>query len=434
MSPDTTIVALSSGSLPAGVGVIRMSGPASLSVLESLCGELPRPRKFTLRDLRFENGEIIDRALVVSFPAPKSFTGEDCVEFHVHGSRAVVAALLDVLTGFPGVVLAEAGDFTRRAFEAGKLDLTAVEGLGDLLEAATEGQRKLALARATGALRDAVSEWRSQLISLRAEVEAQLDFSDEGDVPPGLQPDFWGRLEALGFSLEQTLGSLRSGRIVREGFRVVLAGPPNVGKSALLNALTNSELAIVTNEAGTTRDVREASLSIGGQLVLMYDVAGIREADNKVEIEGVRRARLVMRDADLVLWLTSPDIEDVFDAGIEDIRVVRVGAKCDLGHGGDVDLEVSAEDGVGLTELRDFIALEAKKIVGSEPLLVSHRRDLEALRASLEWLEPMGPRTLALEIVAEHLRGASDALGRLTGNIDAEAVLDNLFLGFCIGK
>jgi tRNA modification GTPase len=433
MFKSSTIVALSSGGLPSGVAVVRLSGPDAKSSLLRLSGSVPKPRRMVLQSVCAADGEIIDRCLVVFFPGPHSFTGEDCVEIHAHGSRAVVSKLLDEITSVENVVLAEAGDFTRRAFEAGKLDLTAVAGLGDLIEAETEGQRRLALARAGGALSEAVGAWRNQLILLRVEVEAQLDFSDEGDVPSELPTEFLSKLSVLVEELRHTLETVQQGRIVREGFRVVLSGAPNVGKSALLNALTRSDVAIVSAEAGTTRDVREVQLNVGGQLILLYDVAGLRLSESVAETEGVRRAHEAMSSADLILWLKAPDVEIVEQDFSMGPPVMVLGTKSDIGAVEGVDLSVSSRDDIGVQLLIDTIASSANR-AASGALLVSHKRDMLALVGALEQLVPIGSGDFELELIAERLRAASGALGRLTGEIDSEAVLDQLFAGFCIGK
>ena len=318
MRSGDTIVALSSGAPPSGVAVIRLSGPEVGHILQDITGTLPEPRRLTLRPIGRDS--LLDRGLVAWFPAPHSFTGEDCAELQVHGSPAGVRAIIKLITS-KGARLAEAGEFTRRAFENGKLDLVEIEGLGDLLEAETENQRRQALARFEGGLSQRVDAWRDQLLDLRAEIEARLDFSDEGDV--GDLPDSFGdSIAALRVDIGNALASLEHGRIVREGIRVALAGPPNVGKSSLLNALAKSDIAIVTDEAGTTRDVREVPLDINGQLYILLDLAGLRDTDSKAEAEGVRRARQAIDQADIVLWLHAPDIGDM-PAELGD-RVIKV--------------------------------------------------------------------------------------------------------------
>jgi len=434
MRAGSTIVALSSGALPAGVAVVRLSGPAVQSLLRRHCGGVPPARQMVLRDIGGRGDEVLDRGLVVFFPGPHSFTGEDCAELHVHGSRAVVAALLGELTRVGDVRLAEAGEFTRRAFENGKLDLTAVEGLGDLIAAETESQRKQALGRASGLLRHQVAGWREALTGLRAEIEAQLDFADEDDVPEGLDPAIGKRIGDLRASLQDALQATAGGRIVREGFRVVLAGAPNVGKSSLINALTQSDIAIVSREAGTTRDVREVPINVDGQMVLLIDVAGLRDTGSEAEAEGVRRARREVERAHLVLDLKAPDVADRPGITGGEGRTAVVGTKSDIGAVPGAELAVSAHDGTGLAGLLELIRGELATHVGPEPSLVSHRRDAEALESALKALSPSAIEGAPPELVAEALRTASTALARLTGEIDAEAVLDRLFAGFCIGK
>jgi tRNA modification GTPase len=427
---DVTIVALSSGSVPAGVAVVRLSGPRAGGLLEQLRGGRPAPRRLTLGLLRID-GDVVDHGLAVWFPAPHSFTGEDCAELHVHGSRAVVARLLRWLADQAGVRLAEPGEFTRRAFENGKLDLTQVEGLGDLIDAETESQRRLAVARLEGALAERVDNWRLDLLDLQAEVEARLDFSDEGDIDAALPPSFGDRVAALIADFDTVLAGFAGGRIVREGFRVALAGPPNVGKSSLLNALARSDLAIVSDEPGTTRDVREVPLNLDGQLVVLVDMAGLRDAPGKVEAEGVRRARAELARADLVLWLVAPDVAPDQARPALDVPVWRVGAKADIGPPvPEVDLVLSAQTGQGLKVLAKRLAAAATQ--GGPAPLLSRERDRQAIAAARRALLELD--LTREEIAAESLRAASHALARLIGAVDAEAVLDRLFLSFCIGK
>jgi tRNA modification GTPase len=425
-----TIVALSSGSLPSGVAVIRISGPATSIVVAGLGGHLPEPRRLTLATLRVD-GAAIDTGLVAWFPGPNSFTGEDCAELQVHGSPAAVRTLLRHLSHQPGVRLAEAGEFTRRAFENGKLDLTEVEGLGDLIVAETESQRRQALARLGGGVTRQLDAWRERLLDLRAEIEAQLDFSDEGDVG-ALPPDFAGSVEKLREELLDASGSVRRGRIVREGLRVALAGPPNAGKSSLLNALAKSDLAIVTDEPGTTRDVREVAIDLGGRLVVLIDMAGIRETGSKAEAEGVRRAHEELARADLVLWLSAPD------ARLPPAPVAAptwvVATKADLGPAPG-EISISVRDGTGMVELMTRLASFVEDMAGAgEPVLLSRERDLAALEVASVALAEAEGELQDPELAAESLRRASQALERLLGRMDAESVLDRLFLSFCIGK
>nr|WP_314256457.1 tRNA uridine-5-carboxymethylaminomethyl(34) synthesis GTPase MnmE [uncultured Devosia sp.] len=423
-----TIVALSSGAPPSGVAVIRLSGPDTGTLLQTVAGQLPSPRKLSLRAIGQES--LLDRGLVAWFPAPHSFTGEDCAELQVHGSPAGVRAILKLLVG-QGARLAEAGEFTRRAFENGKLDLVEIEGLGDLLEAETENQRRQALARFEGGLTQRVDGWRDQLLDLRAEIEARLDFSDEGDVEDALPAQFGASIEALRADIGTALDSLESGRIVREGIRVALAGAPNAGKSSLLNALAKSDIAIVTDEAGTTRDVREVPLDIAGQLYILLDLAGLRETDSKAEAEGVRRARAAIDQADIVLWLTAPDIENNMPAPA---GAMHVGTKADIRPQPGVDVAISTTTGQGIDELLGHLARLGDGLIAGEPSLLSRERDRLALAAALDALERSSKQLSMPELAAESLRIASQSLERLVGRLDAERVLDRLFASFCIGK
>ena len=429
MRSGDTIVALSSGAPPSGVAVIRLSGPLVPQILQATTGALPKPRVLTLRSVGAES--MLDRGLIAYFPAPHSFTGEDCAELQVHGSPAGVRAIVKLMCA-QGARLAEAGEFTRRAFENGKLDLVEIEGLGDLLDAETENQRRQALARLEGGLTQRIDDWRNQLLDLRAEIEAHLDFSDEGDVGDIL-PDSFGRdIAALHNDIAQALDSLEAGRMVREGVRIALAGPPNVGKSSLLNALAKSDIAIVTDEAGTTRDVREVPLDINGQLYILLDLAGLRETTSKAEAEGVRRAEQAIQHADLVLWLTAPDIPEG-EMPDTSAPIIRVASKSDLA-GSSEGLAVSAQSGAGLTQLLAEIEQFGAQLNQGEPVLLSRERDRLALTAALEALNASRTQLHAPELGAESLRLASQALERLLGRIDAERVLDRLFSSFCIGK
>ncbi|QMV00102.1 tRNA uridine-5-carboxymethylaminomethyl(34) synthesis GTPase MnmE [Devosia sp. D6-9] len=432
MREGDTIVALSTGSLPSGVAVIRLSGPATPEIVQQLRGAPPKPRFLHLTEFKFKD-EVLDSGLLVFFPAPRSFTGEDCAELQVHGSPAVVRAILRALTEIEGVRLAEAGEFTRRAFENGKLDLTEVEGLGDLLEAETESQRRQAVARAAGGLSDKLGGWRETLLDLRAEIEARLDFSDEGDVSNDLPPDFSMALQTLRGELRSALENVSRGRIVREGVRVALAGAPNAGKSSLLNALAKSELAIVTDEPGTTRDVRDVAIDLNGQLVIIVDMAGLRETDSKAEAEGVRRARAELEIADLVMWLQAPD-GATMDPPPTSAPIWRVATKADLAPGSG-DISISTRTGDGLDALTARLSTFSSDLAGQgEPSLVSRERDRQGLSEALAQMEAVAARLEISEITAEQLRLAGVSLERLLGRIDTEMVLDRLFSAFCIGK
>ena len=441
MHSGDTIVALSSGAVPSGVAVIRLSGPHAGPVLTEIVGALLAPRRLILSDIALD-GERLDRGLVAWMPGPHSFTGEDCAELQVHGSPAVVRALLRKLSARENIRLAEAGEFTRRAFENGKLDLTEVEGLGDLIVAETENQRKLAHARLEGGLTRQVEGWREQLLDLRAEIEARLDFSDEDDV--GELPASWAaEVLELHFTLNRVLATLGQGRILRDGFRVVLAGPPNAGKSSLLNALSRSDVAIVSDEPGTTRDLKEVPLDLHGQLVILVDSAGLRETTSKAEALGVERAQAAMRAADLVLWLQAPDVApeaqpDLEELGEEAWRrppVLVVGTKGDIGAVPGAERTVSAATGAGVAELLELLyEASGGSITNVSEQLVSHERDRTALQAASLALADAVEHVRDMEIAAEHLRRASHALERLLGRMDAESVLDHLFASFCIGK
>jgi tRNA modification GTPase len=432
-----TIFALSSGALPSGVAVIRISGPRAFHALEKLSGPPGNRREMALRDLRDpRTGDVLDRALTVRFEAPASFTGEDSAEIHCHGSRAVVQAVLGALGAVEGCRLAEPGEFTRRAFENGKLDLTQVEGIGDLIAAQTEAQRRQAVRRMDGALAKMLSDWRARIVGLRAEIEARLDFSDEGDVG-ALPASFDTQLLKLISEIGSALDGFASGKLIRDGVHVTLAGAPNAGKSTLLNRLAGSDVAIVTEVPGTTRDVLEVSLDLGGYLFVVADTAGLRETDNAVETEGVRRAGARIAGSDLVLQLIAPDSDDVLVKVPENGEIWRIGSKADMGIATvpGLVMEISAQSGGGMDMLQAaLVGFAERQGAGAQAGLVSRARDREHLETARAALEAAGGRLDAPELLAEDLRRAGDAIGRLTGAIDAEEVLDRLFAGFCIGK
>lgn len=429
-----TIVAVSSGNGRAGVAVLRISGPRVRFVLETFVGLVPRPRQATLRQLRSASGEVIDTALVLFFPAPASFTGEDVAEFQVHGSRAVLAALLAALTAIPDIRLAEAGEFTRRAFEAGKLDLAAVEGLADLIDSETEWQRKQALRQMEGALGQAAESWRHRLIQAMALLEAEIDFSDEGDVSGPLLSEAVAGIATVLDDLKDALGSFRMGERVREGFVVVLAGPPNAGKSSLLNALARRDVAIVSPQPGTTRDTIEVRLDLAGFPVTLVDTAGLRESADPIEAEGVRRAMALAERADLVLRLRG--IDSPPNRIGEAARELALATKADLpGEIAPDELAISVRSGAGLDELLATIADRFAALGSAEPALLTRERQRVAVTDAVQALDRVvNGRHDQAELLAEDVRIAVRSLERLVGRVDVEDVLDELFSGFCIGK
>jgi tRNA modification GTPase len=531
-----TIYALSSGRPPAAIAVVRISGPRAGGALNALIGRIPDPRKAALARIRGRDGEIIDQALALWFPGPQSETGEDVAELQLHGGHAVVAAVFAALSQIDGLRMAEAGEFTRRAFENGKLDLTAVEGLADLVMAETEGQRRQAFRQMAGALRDRSEHWRTELIQALALVEARIDFSDEADVPQDLVTPALRIARSLEGDIASVLAEGNRGERLREGFVVAIAGPPNAGKSTLLNRIAKREVAIVSPYAGTTRDVIEVHLDLDGLPVTLLDTAGIRETDDPIEIEGVRRARERAAAADLILWVVKAgdalqqdevgnalrsrdEVESSargFGVGIarplgdgEADRVTQLSAnervaqlspnenglssreggrtpvwlirnKTDLHQGlnersepgiqrkgksersvrvnealknmadktlteksefeftfNESEFDISAKTGEGFDMLLNALGRHAEKfLAGAESALVTrerHRRALEDALAALR--RALAPDLASREdLLGEELRLAARALGRLTGRVDVDDVLDVIFRDFCIGK
>ncbi|MCX5513864.1 tRNA uridine-5-carboxymethylaminomethyl(34) synthesis GTPase MnmE [Kaistia algarum] len=432
-----TIFALSSGMPPAGVAVIRASGPGIRFGLETLAGHVPAPRIATLATLRDRSGGSLDRALILYFAAPGSFTGEDVAELHVHGGRAVVAATLSALASLPGYRPAEAGEFTRRAFANGKADLTEVEGLSDLIAAETEAQRRQAVGVAGGAMRKIAEDWRARLIQARAYLEAELDFSDEDDVPELIGSAADEVAEAVAQEMEGHLRAADFGERVRSGFEVVLLGAPNVGKSSLLNALARRDVAIVTAEAGTTRDMIEVAMDLEGYAVTLVDTAGLRETTGLVESEGVRRARVRGGAADLVLVLSDGEIAAPEDLPSTIRGVIRVRTKTDLARidsgPNQYDVAVSAANGSGLGDLKAAIVTALGLLNPRPAALITRERQRRELGTAVTALRFAVGETAA-ELKAERLRQAGDAIGRLTGRIDVDEWLDVIFREFCIGK
>lgn len=435
-----TIFALSSGRPPAAIAVIRISGPNAGAALSAVIGRVPQPRQAALATVRNPaSGERVDQAVALWFPAPASETGEDTAELQIHGGQAVIAATLRALAAQPGLRLAEPGEFTRRAFTNGRLDLTEVEGLADLIAAETEQQRRQAFRQLTGALRETAETWRKRLIEAQALIEAALDFSDEGDVTEQAREQALDAAALLRGEIEAALADAGRGERVRAGFTVAIAGPPNAGKSSLFNALARREAAIVSSIPGTTRDVLEVHLDLGGFAVTVLDTAGIRPTDDPVERIGVERARGRAAAADLVLWVTEAGADEAgpeFAARAgQDVWILR--NKIDLnpaeqGHG---ELCTSAVTGEGLAELEARLAGAAgAALAGREPPLVTRERQRARLAEAAAALARAAQPDLPDDLVAEELRAAATALGRLTGRIDVEEMLDALFGEFCIGK
>ena len=438
LAANETIYALSSGSLPAGVAVIRLSGDLSFSIAESLVGTLPPPRQAALKTIRTRNGLVVDRGLVLIFSGPASFTGEDCVEIHVHGGKAVVNALLGELSTFERCRLAEHGEFSRRALENGKMDLVEVEGLADLIGAETEMQRRLALEHAAGGLSDLYNGWADRLTRARALIEAELDFADEDDVPGSVSDMVWIDMRRLQLELSDHLAGADLGEIIRDGLKVVIAGAPNAGKSSLMNALARREVAIVTDIAGTTRDVLHVDLNIEGYAVKLYDTAGLRETEEIVEREGIRRALRTVADADLVLSLA--EIGEEAQRNFPDFagRVLTVGTKSDIHPGvhDGYDVLISSTTGSGLADLHELLREDLPVRSGALSLaLPSRLRHRTLLNESLRAVEAaLDSEDRGLDIRAEYLRQAATSLGRITGRVDVEDLLDVIFSEFCIGK
>jgi len=440
-----TIYALSSGQGVAGVGVIRLSGSGVRDVLHRFCGRVPEPRRALLCELKHpDDGSFLDQALVLYFKGPNSFTGEDVAEFHVHGGRAVIEGVLSALGALPFTRMAEAGEFSRRGFENGKLDLLEVEGLADLIAADTAAQKSQALQQMRGVFSALYEQWRADLIYAIALVESALDFSDEGDVPEDIAGQASPQVKSLYEATEAHLNDGHRGEIVREGFKVVIAGPPNAGKSALLNALAKRDVAIVSDEAGTTRDVIEVRLDVNGLPVIVSDTAGLRETSSKVEQEGIRRSFMEVERAGLVLWLVdgaAPSLDVRDELSGQDRPVLTVWNKLDVSpvdrsFEPKIDLALSAQGGQGLGQLVEEIGRQASLQVGSgEGVFITRARHRDLLLSVMEALSDFLEGDLVdTELRAEDLRRAAFALGRLTGKVDVEDVLDKLFVEFCIGK
>ena len=425
MTDGGTIVALSSGRPPSAIAIVRTSGPTAFAAAEQLAGPLPPARQATLRRLEVPgDGSLIDEALLLRFDAPQSATGENIVEYQCHGGRATVDALIGVLLEFPGIRLAEPGEFTRRALGNGRIDLTEAEGLADLLSAETELQRRSAMARAGGALRARLDDWRERLLALSARAEVAIDYADEeeGAADPALAGD-------TAILAGEMAGLLDAPRVepLRDGIRVVVAGPPNAGKSSLVNALAQSERAIVTSIAGTTRDVIEIPLSIGGVPFVLVDTAGLRDSGDEVESSGIGKARGEIERADLLLWMggvgEAPDHSGLLE----------VHGKADLGGARDTRLAVSAKTGLGLSELVQLLIGKAGELLPKGDELALNRRQHDLLAQAQSALG-RGAGLSDPVLLAEELRVARHAIDQISGRAGVEDLLDALFGRFCLGK
>lgn len=463
-----TIYALSSGAGRAGVAVVRVSGPGAGVIVEGLTGNLPEPRMAALRTLTARDGRAIDRGLVLWFPAPGSFSGEDMAEFQVHGGAAILELLMAEIAAIGPARLADAGEFTRRAFINQKLDLTAAEGIADLIDAETEAQRKQALRQSTGALAELYQRWHGELLRGLAHFEAAIDFVDEEDLPEDLAGQVSERLSPLREELHRHLQGASAGERLHQGLQVAIVGPPNAGKSTLINHLSRRDVAIVSDIPGTTRDVLEVRCDLNGYPVTFVDTAGLRRSDDQIEQEGVRRARQRAADADLVIAMLPADYRrsdsefDSYDAWNDSghtAEVLRVVSKMDLGSTAgstaemnngasseqqSVDdsaappLRISVTTGEGMDVFLETLADRAAKLMdtasGALPTRRRHREGLETCLAHLDQFFTGAETGMPSEILGEDLRLAMRALGRLTGQVDVEDLLDIVFSDFCIGK
>lgn len=434
-----TIFALSSGKLPSGVAVIRVSGNEVQNIIKSIRGKVPPARMMAYGSLYSLEHEFLDSALTVFFPAPNSFTGEDCVEFHLHGGKAVVARFLNELSKFENCRIAEAGEFSKRAFANGKLDLTEAEGLADLIDAETESQRRLAVMGASGALAELYREWRQELLRARAMIEAELDFVEEQDIPDSVSDQIWDKLKLLSSTIKKHVADGYRAQAMRDGIKIVIAGAPNSGKSSIINRLAGRDVAIVTDEEGTTRDALEIRLILAGLPVLVTDTAGIRETANKVEKIGIDTALKRLQEADLILHIEdmSSPVEITLPAD-NNAEIWRLGNKVDLVRGDDSrwPIQFSAETGEGFEEFLDKLIEFCNSFSESlGDLVPARKRQFDLLKETISEIDSaLMLKDLDLTLRAEHLRRAGDMLGRITGDIDVEDILDVIFSQFCVGK
>lgn len=432
-----TIFAPATASGKAGVAVIRVSGPQALEAVKKMTAiKTPVPRKAMFSEIHTPDGTAVDNGLVLYFPCPNSFTGEDVVEFQTHGGRAIISAVLSGLAQIDGFRPAGRGEFTRRAVENGKMDLTAAEGLADLVDAETEQQRKQALRQMSGALAKIYEDWHDRLLHVLAWMEAYIDFPEE-EIPENVSADVRGKIAGLMSEIQAHLNDGRRGEKLRDGFQIAIIGAPNAGKSSLMNRLAQRDVAIVSSTAGTTRDIIEVRLDINGYPVIVADTAGLRDTDEEIEAEGVRRAKARAEEADLVLWLSDAlkGKNNTETEKIDSEKIFRIMNKADQTEPqNDGNIWISAKTGQGIDVLLDRIGrfVEEKMALREEPSLtrLRHRKALEeclqCLNSSLKAPE--------IELMTEDLRMAMRSLGKITGQVQVEELLDVIFKDFCIGK
>ena len=432
-----TIFAPATASGKAGVAVIRVSGPQALEAVKKMTAiKTPVPRKAMFSEIHTPDGTAVDNGLVLYFPCPNSFTGEDVVEFQTHGGRAIISAVLSGLAQIGGFRPAGRGEFTRRAVENGKMDLTAAEGLADLVDAETEQQRKQALRQMGGALAKIYEDWHDRLLHVLAWMEAYIDFPEE-EIPEDVSADVRGKIAGLMSEIQVHLNDGRRGEKLRDGFQIAIIGAPNAGKSSLMNRLAQRDVAIVSSAAGTTRDIIEVRLDINGYPVIVADTAGLRDTDEEIEAEGVRRAKARAEEADLVLWLSDAlkGKNNTETEKIDSEKIFRIMNKADQTEPqNDGNIWISAKTGQGIDVLLDRIGrfVEEKMALREEPSLtrLRHRKALEeclqCLNSSLKAPE--------IELMTEDLRMAMRSLGKITGHVQVEELLDVIFKDFCIGK
>lgn len=434
-----TLYALATPPGRGAIAVVRLSGPATAQALDVLGAGGLEPRRASLRALRDASGEVIDQALVLWMPGPASFTGEDCAELHIHGGRAVFEACARALSDL-GLRPAGPGEFSRRAFQNGRMDLTQAEAIADLVDAESDAQRRQALGQLSGALTERYGAFRTALLSILALLEAEIDFPDEDDVPGGLSDRAGPMIAGLIADIDAALGQARRGERIREGYRIVLIGDTNAGKSTLFNRLAGREAAIVTPTPGTTRDVLEAHLTIGGYAVTLMDTAGLRETGDAIEAEGVRRARARADEAELRLWVRAPGFDGAAVADLvrpDDLVILN---KADLQQQTPPEdmayLAISADRGEGIQAVEAWLARRiAQDLSGADfPAVTRERHRLRLERTREHLVAASSAMALGPEVAAEDVRRAAHALAEIVGEVGVEDVLGEVFASFCIGK